>query len=178
MPSVKIPRPQSDEHAEFYAKYIERVPEGDLVSLLREQVLETVTLLQNLSPSQADYAYAPDKWTIKQVIGHIIDAERVFLYRALRFARKDPTELAGFDENTWVRNATFPTRVLSDLLDELQLVRASTVHFAKNLSAEELASRGTANGKVVSVRALLYIAAGHERHHVALLRERYLSQLT
>lgn len=176
MTATTIPRPQADEHSAYYARYIAKVPDGDLVSLLREQAMETVALLQGLSPEQANYAYAPGKWTVKEVIGHLTDAERIFGYRALRFARQDPTELPGFDENAYVTNANFGARSLADLLEELQVVRASSIHLAKNLDADALARRGSANGNPISVRALFYIIAGHERHHAELLRERYLSR--
>lgn len=175
MSTTTIPRPKADEHHEYYGKYVSRVPDGDLVSHLREQSIETVAMLQSLSPERANYAYGPGKWTIKQVVGHVIDCERVFGYRALCLARNDKTALPGFDENTYVDNANFTTRSLADLLDELQVVRASTIHFARNLDADALVRRATVNGTEMSVRALLYIIAGHERHHVDLLRERYLS---
>jgi len=176
MSHATIQRPKPDEHAEYYAKYVAKVPDGDLIAQLSSQAIETVNLLKELSPERADFAYAPGKWTIKQVLGHIIDAERVFGYRALRFARNDPTALPGFDENLFVENANFTTRTLADLIDEFRDVRASTIHFAKNLDPDALTRRGTASNFPVSVRALLYIIAGHERHHTMLLRERYLSQ--
>jgi uncharacterized damage-inducible protein DinB len=176
MSRATIERPQPDEHGEFYGKYIARVPDGDLIAQLGEQAADTANLLRGLSPERADFAYGPGKWTIKQVLGHMCDAERVFGYRALRFSRNDATELPGFDENSWVDNANFAHRTLADLVDEFQGVRASTIHFAKNLDAEALTRRGRASGNPFSVRALLYVIAGHERHHMALLRERYLSQ--
>jgi hypothetical protein len=104
----------------------------------------------------------------------MIDVERVMSYRALRFAHNDATELPGFEENDWVANSNFAARTLSDLADEYEAVRAATVHFAKHLDADALVRRGTANGQGLSVRALLYIIAGHELHHIALVRERYL----
>jgi hypothetical protein len=176
MIATTIERPRSNEHAEYYGRYVSKVPENvDLVSLLRQQAMETVALLQGLTPKQGDFAYAPGKWTIKQVIGHIIDAERVFVYRAMCFARQDKTELPSFDENAYVDNANFQERTLADLLEEFQVVRSATIHFAKNLDAESLARIGIASKNPISVRALLYIIAGHERHHVELFRERYLS---
>ena len=173
---MTIPRPQADEHAEYYGRYISQVPDGDLISMLREQIMETVGLLGGLSPEQADYAYAPGKWTIKEVIGHLSDAERVFQYRALTFARSPGTALPGFDENAWVPAGNFGARTLDDLLEEFQVVRAATVQLARQLDEETLTQRGSANGNDISVRALLYIIAGHERHHAALLRERYLNR--
>lgn len=168
-----IQRPHADEHSPYYAKYIAQVPDGDLVSTLREQLIDTAALLRNAG-DRADYAYAPGKWTVKEVIGHISDVERVMSYRALRIARGDQTNLPGFDENTFGANANFGRRTVDDLLEELQVVRAATIHLAKQLDAEELARRGTANSHAISVRALFYIIAGHERHHAELLRERYL----
>jgi uncharacterized damage-inducible protein DinB len=167
-------RPQADEHSAYYARYIERVPEGDVISILRDQAANTAALLRNAPSDRADFAYAPGKWTLKQVAGHMIDVERVMSYRALRFSRNDATELPGFEENDWVANANFRDRSLADLVDEYEAVRAATVHFAKHLDANVLMRRGTANGQAVSVRALLYIIAGHELHHLALIRERYL----
>jgi uncharacterized damage-inducible protein DinB len=171
-----IPRPNTDEFYEFYAGYVAKVPDGNLISLLREQAVETVTMLQDLTPQQANYAYQPGKWTIKEVVGHISDAERIFAYRALRIARRDETPLSPFDENAYVANADFGKRTLPDLLEELQVVRASTIHLAKHMDADALARRGTASGHAITVRALFYIIAGHERHHADLLRERYLSR--
>ncbi len=175
MSTLIIPRPSADEHAPYYSKYIERVPEGDLVALLRDQMVETSALLRGLPADRADHAYAPGKWTVKQVVGHVTDTERIMAYRALRIARSDSTDLPGFDENHYVANANFADRSLGDLLEELQVVRSSTIHLAKNLDPSVLTHRGSANGAAVSVRALLYIIGGHERHHVGLLRERYLA---
>jgi hypothetical protein len=176
MSTVTIPRPQADEHLEYYGRYISQVPDGDLIAMVRDQIVETVGLLRGLSPAQADYAYAPGKWTIKEVIGHLSDAERVFQYRALTFARSPGTSLPGFDENAWVPAGNFGARTLEDLLEEFQIVRASSVQVARHLDEVTLKNRGSANGHDISVRALLYIIAGHERHHAALLRERYLNR--
>lgn len=167
-----IPRPQAGEHSPYYSKYIDQVPDGDLVSMLREQLMDTVALLRNVG-DRADYAYAPGKWTVKEVIGHLSDTERVMSYRAMCIARNDKTNLPSFDENAFVANANFGRRTLGDLLEELQVVRAATIHLGKHLDSEELARRGTASGNEISARALFYIIAGHERHHVALLREKY-----
>src|SRR5690348_8513860 len=175
MNTLTIARPAADEHAEYYARYISRVPDGDLVDLLRQQLTETVTLLRSIPESRADFAYAPGKWSIKTVIGHLSDVERVMFYRALTFARNDKTNLPGFDENQWAADFATDNRTLADLIEEFEVVRSATIQFAKHLTGEEQARRGKANGQPVSVRALLYIIAGHERHHAALLRERYLA---
>lgn len=167
-------RPQSDEHSPYYAKYIALVPDDDLsiAGHLADQHHETIDVLRK-AKAKGDYAYAADKWTVKEVIGHLCDAERVFAYRALRFARGDSTELPGFDENAYVAQSNFRSRTMEDLLEELFAVRAATLSLAKHLPESALARRGSANGAPVSVRALLYIIAGHERHHLAVLRERY-----
>jgi hypothetical protein len=172
MSSATIVRPRADEHAEYYTRYISRVPDGDLIALLRDQIVETAALLRG-AEARADFAYAPGKWTVKQVVGHLTDVERVMTYRAVAIARGDTTDLPAFDENAWVDNARFPQRTLGDLVDELEVVRAATTQLAEHLDADELARRGTANHHGVTVRALLYIVAGHERHHLALFRERY-----
>ncbi|HEY4130078.1 MAG TPA: DinB family protein [Gemmatimonadaceae bacterium] len=174
-PSIAIARPLADEHSEYFGKYVQRVPKGDVVSLLREQLMDTVALLRNVSAEKADYAYAPGKWTIKDVVGHLADTERVMSYRALAIARGDQTPLPSFDENAYVANANFGSRTLGDLLEEFQVVRASTIHLIKHLDEQTLMQRGTASNNPLTVRALIYIIAGHERHHVALFRERYLA---
>ncbi len=171
-----IDRPAADEHAPYYEKYVARVPDGDLISVLREQAEQTTALLRGVAPERENFAYAPEKWSIKEVLGHIIDTERVMTYRALRISRADTTPLASFDEKVFVANSNFARRTLADLVEEFQVVRAATVHLAKHLDPEMLTRRGTASGNPVTVRALLYIVAGHERHHTQLVRERYLSQ--
>lgn len=176
MGAATIVRPQADEHSEYYSRYIQRVPDGDLLTLLRTQIVDTAALVRGAS-ARADYAYAPDKWTIKQTVLHLSDVERVMSYRALRFARNDATPVPGFDENAWADSARVSNRTLDDLVDELEVVRAATVQLASHLDPDELARRGTARNHGISVRALFYIIAGHERHHVALLKERYLNDV-
>jgi hypothetical protein len=149
------------------------VPDGDLVVMLREQLMDTVALLQAVPKDREDFAYAPGEWTIKEVVGHMIDTERVMGYRALSIGRGDPANLPGFDENAWVPAANFSRRTLAELLEEFQIVRAATIHLAKSLDDAALMRRGEANSAAVTPRALFYIIAGHERHHVALFRERY-----
>jgi uncharacterized damage-inducible protein DinB len=174
MSPATIERPQADEHSPYYGRYIARVPEGDLVSLLRERIADTTALLRRVPPDREDFAYAPGKWTVKQVVGHMSDVERVMAFRALWIARGDTSALPCFDENEWANVADVATRSLGDLIDELQAVRAATIHLASHLNSEALARRGSASGNPVTVRALFYIIAGHERHHADLLRERYL----
>lgn len=173
MIAATIHRPQADEHAPYYARYIDLVPAGDLIAILRDQVLDTYRLLNGLPEEKANFAYAPGKWTVKDVIAHISDAERVFAYRALCFARGEQAGLPAFDENAYAVEARAGRRALADLLMEFQVVREATVQLARGLDEEMLARRGVASNHEISVRALLYITAGHERHHVSILRERY-----
>jgi len=156
---------------------VDLVPEGDILDLLRRQVDETAALVGTLSDRDADYRYAEGKWSIKEVIGHLADAERIFLYRALCFARGEPKELPGWDENEYVARAAFGARTLADLVAELKAARAASVSFYAGLDAEELLRKGTANQRGYSVRAVAYITAGHERHHCDIIRERYLPGL-
>jgi hypothetical protein len=167
-------RPTSDEHAPYYGKYVALVPDDDMdiVHHLADQHHDSVGLLRR-SKAKGDHAYGPGKWTVKEVVGHMCDTEGVMAYRALRFARADATDLPGFDENTYVAAAHFGARTMDDLLEELWSVRASTLSLAKHLPKEAMTRRGTANGNAVSVRALFYIIAGHELHHVGILKDRY-----
>jgi uncharacterized damage-inducible protein DinB len=167
-------RPAADEHAPYYGKYVSLVPNDqmDVVHHLADQHHETVDALRK-AKHKGDFAYAPGKWTIKQVVGHICDAERIFAYRALRIARGDTTPLPGFEQDDYVATASFNSLSMDDLLEELWSVRAATLSLAKHLPPEALSRRGTASGNPVSVRALLYIIAGHERHHLAVLKELY-----
>jgi uncharacterized damage-inducible protein DinB len=170
---MRSTRPAPDEHAPYYGRYIERVPPGDVVAQLRSQIAGTLALLRPLSEEKAGYRYAPGKWSIRQVIGHLTDTERVFCYRAMWFARSDGTALPGFDENAFVANARFDSRSLASLVDELAAQRGATVAFFASLDADEWTRRGVANDKEMSVRALAWTIAGHELHHRELLRTRY-----
>lgn len=166
-------RPGPDEYDDSYAGYIARLPEGDLVAILGDQHEGFRKLLADVTPEKADYAYAPGKWTVKEVVGHLGDTERILSYRALRIARGDKTPLAGFEENDYVPAADFGSRSLGGLLEEFQATRRATVALFDGLQADAWARRGTASGSGISVRALACIIAGHELHHRALLRERY-----
>ena len=167
-------RPGSDEFAGFYAGYVSRVPEGDIVVSMAAQIPLTTRFLRSVPESAGDHRYAPGKWSIREVIGHMSDAERVFAYRALRFSRDDRTPLPGFDENHFVENAPFGKRSLDDLVSELEHLRHSTVHMFASMDEEAISRRGIANGLEISVRALAFIVLGHELHHLEILRNRYL----
>ena len=173
MSTTLSPRPAADEYLPYYERYITLVPDGNLVELLATQVRDTLRLLRGVDDRRALYAYAAGKWTVKEVIGHISDAERVFSHRVLRFARGDVQPLPGFDENAYVPAGRFNERPVSDLIDEFEAIRSSTVHLFRYLNEDELARRGIANNNPISVRALGFVIAGHERHHAKLLRERY-----
>jgi uncharacterized damage-inducible protein DinB len=173
-----IPRPDASEHLPYYSKYVDRVPDGDLLQTLRQQLDETLALVGGLDEAQGGHRYAPGKWSIRESLNHVIDAERIFAYRALRISRGDQTPLESFDENAYAEAAGADARTLVDLAYELRHVRMASLALFASLSDEALARRGTASGGTVSVRALAWIIAGHEMHHVALLRERYLPGLT
>lgn len=167
-------RPAADEHIPYYGKYIALVPESEAVAALEAQLEDMLPFLRSLGEGRGTLRYAPGKWSIKEVIGHLIDSERVFAYRAMRIARADRTPLPGFDENTYVPAARFDRLTLGTLVDELELVRRSNLALFRGLDEDAWVRRGTANGNEISVRALAFIIAGHGRHHVGILKERYL----
>ena len=167
-------RAENTEYAPYYQTYVSRVPDGDIVSILDDQMHATAELLGGLNESQGDYRYAEGKWSIKEMISHVCDAERVFCYRALRFSRGDETPLSSFDQSTWVPQSGANHRTLRDIADEFRAVRLATIAFARSLTEEQVMRSGTASGYHVTVRGLLYIIAGHEAHHLAILRDKYL----
>jgi uncharacterized damage-inducible protein DinB len=167
-------RPGDDERAAFYAGYIADAPDGDLMDTLTAQGARIGQMVFAIPESRGDHRYAPGKWSIKDVVLHICDAERIFSYRLLRFARGDATNLPGFDEETYVQRAGAETRTLAGLSDEFRAVRHATVALLTPLDDEAMSRRGTANHNPVSARALAWIMAGHAEHHARVLRERYL----
>ena len=175
MTSLSMTQPEATEYAPYYEKYTSLVPVGDVIAILSSQLDDTLSFLRHLSEEQADSRYAPGKWSIKEVVGHIIDAERIFGHRALRFARNDQTALPGFEQDDYVRAGNFDKRLMSDLADEFELVRRANLCLLRSLDDEAWLRRGTANDNEVSVRALAYILAGHETHHMQIIRERYVS---
>ena len=169
---IRITKPEPDEHSPYYGRYIALVGD-DALSTLRASSASTPRLLSGVSESHALHRYETGKWSVKEVVGHFTDGERVFAYRLLRFARGDRTELPGFDENAWTPEGRFDRRTLPALVAEYSAVRAATVALLGGLEPEWLTRRGMANGQEVSVRALAHIIAGHELHHVRILKERY-----
>ena len=166
-------RPEASEYAPFYHGYVESVPDGDVVELLRADARELLEAIRRIPEARAGHRYGPEKWTIRQVIGHLIDAERIFTYRALRVARGDRTPLASFDENAYVRTAGSDARTIGDLARELEVVREASVLLFASLPDDAWARSGIASDREVSLRALAYITDGHARHHLRILRERY-----
>jgi hypothetical protein len=169
-----IAAPDPSEYAPYYGRYITLVGGNDVVAALEDQPRDTLALLSTLSEEQGDSRYAPDKWSVKEMLGHVIDAERVFSYRALRFARNDRTPLASFEQDDYVRAGNFADCRLADLIEEFVCVRRASLWFFRQLSAEAWMRRGIASGNEVSVRAVAYIVAGHELHHRRVLQEKYL----
>ncbi len=168
-----IPAPEADEYAPSYAGYVALVRERDPLGLLKRQgpVLRATCI--GMTDAEALHRYAPDKWTIKEVLGHLSDAERVLSYRLFRISRGDPTPLSGFDENTYVAAAGFNRRSVRALLTEFETARAATLRMLEAIPPEAWTRRGMANGVPVSARALVFILAGHVEHHFEILRERY-----
>ncbi len=166
---------QPDEFAGFYANYINQVSgEYTLTEELEISVHRFIKFVQNIPMDKFDYRYAEGKWTIKDIILHLIDAERIFAYRALRFARNDKTELPGFEENDYVVEANASKRSIQDLLSELAVVRQATLSLFKSLSDKELMRKGIASKNTISVRALGFVIIGHQNHHQRVFEERYL----
>lgn len=166
--------PAPEEYDEYYGRYIQRVDPGDFLAGLRRQVGQVVELFGGLTPAQAEFAYAPGKWTLKEVLGHLIDTERVFVNRALWFGRQAPTPLPGFDQDAWMPPAQYGRRPLPALIKEWIVVRAATIVLAEGFPAEAPLRRGIASEKEISVRALLYVPPGHVNYHLELVRERYM----
>lgn len=173
MTSRAVGRPEPDEIPSHFAAYIKRVPESDPVMVLAAQIEDTVVLLRSVPETHAMHRYAHGKWSIKEVVGHLCDIERIMAYRALRIARGDTTPLPGFDENAYVPIAKFDARSLADLLGELRTARAASLALFRTFDGDAWRRRGTASGKPVSVRALAYMIPGHERHHLEILKTRY-----
>ena len=169
-----VARPGSGDFAPHFAKYIDLVPEGDLVAHLVIQARHFEALLGGIDEERALFRYVPGKWSIKELVGHITDTERIMAYRLLRIARGDTTPLAGFEMDDYVRAAQADARTLDDLASEFSDVRRATLSLLRSLGPEALARRGTASGNPVSAGALAHILSGHMAHHGKILEERYL----
>ena len=171
-----IHAPRETEYAPYYGRYISLVPRTDIIGVLQKQQEDTESL-RGLSDEEACFRYSPDKWSIKQVLGHVIDTERIFAYRALRIARGDKTPIEGFEQDDYVRNAPFERISMTELMNEYAAVRTSTISLFRHFAPEAWTRIGTASGKEVSVRALAYMIAGHELHHRKVLKEKYFPSM-
>jgi len=167
-------RPAASEYNQFYDTYVKLVPNENILTALEQVGAETQKVLRAIDEAKSQHRYAPGKWSIREVVGHIADAERVFTYRALRFARADATELPGFDQDVWSTTTNAHARTLASLLDELQALRASTVSLFRGFDDAAWDRSGIASKNPVTVRALAFIVAGHEHHHLKIVKERYL----
>jgi hypothetical protein len=168
-------RPQPNEYAENHLDYINEVPGDDILNFLQEQLGSTVALLNTIDETRSTHRYEAGKWSIREVFGHIIDAERVFAYRALTFGRGDQTPLPGFDQEPWARHANYENVKIRDIAAEFESVRRSTIFFFKHLAPEAWDRRGTAHGKEVTTRAIAFMIGGHGQHHLTILKARYLA---
>jgi DinB superfamily len=173
--SHRADRPSPDEYPSFYSGYISQVPDGDVVEAMIGGAEIAAALLHDVEEEQGDHAYAPGKWTLKEVLLHCADAERIFAYRALRIARGDQTPLPGWDEQAYTPQSGAKDRTMASILDELESVREATVTLFQGLPAEAWERKGNANGKEITVRAIAWITAGHLLHHLQVIEERYLN---
>ena len=175
MTQLDIGFPETDEYDAYYTGYVQQITSSNVVGVLQDQQFEVIELLRSLPEEQATFRYAPDKWSIKELVGHLIDSERVFAYRALAIARGESQSLPGMDQDVYVSGGDFDSRSVTSLVGEYMHVRGATIALFESLSAEAWRRTGTANDASVTVRALAFIIAGHEAHHMAILRERYLA---
>lgn len=170
----RVGRPDPSEYAPYYEKYVSLVEGEDVLRALGDQIGQTLATLRGVSPEDSLARYAPGKWSLREVVGHLIDTERVFSYRALRFARNDRTRLPGFEGDDYVAAGQFDRRPWPELLDELEAVRRATIPMFRGLDGEAWLRRGVASDNEMSVRAFAYNIAGHELHHLQIVRTKYL----
>lgn len=170
---LTINRPGAEEYPEFYQVYMDQLPEGDLLDLLEKQLAEMQQLLQPLDDKRAEEAYAPGKWSIKELLQHMLDSERIFSYRALCISRGEEASLPGFDENQYADRSMANARTFSHMMEEYEHLRRSNIFMIRGLTAEMLSTYGTANGKHVTARGILHVMAAHEVHHMNIMKERY-----
>jgi hypothetical protein len=168
-------RPSNEEYLPYYDKYIRLVPEGNISDILNQLLENTVKYLSDIPENKSNYRYAPDKWSLKEVLGHINDTERIMSYRLLRIARGDATPLTGYDPDKLNSRASFDSYAWSELIEDYTCVRRSTISLIRVLSEEAWSRRGVASESEISAKALAYIIAGHELHHIRIIKERYLA---
>jgi uncharacterized damage-inducible protein DinB len=169
-----IARPAPEDAPAYYQRYLSLVKESELLEAMENSLKSSLSLFASIGKEKEDFRYAADKWTVKEVLSHIADCERIFAYRALRFSRRDSTPLPGFDEKDYAPNANAAGRSLAQIIDEYKAVRRASIELFKYLTPEMLDFRGTANGSAITSRSIGWIIAGHNSHHCNILRERYL----
>ncbi|MDP3684503.1 MAG: DinB family protein [Ignavibacteria bacterium] len=170
-------KPEVNEYAPYYQRYIDLITTDDIFSSFKQQAEEILTLFANLSEEQASFRYAEGKWTMKEVLAHIVDSERIFGYRVLAISRGEKNPLPGFAENEYVRNGKYENRSLKSLLAEFSHLSSANLELFKSLDEEMLAQKGTASGKEVTARAILFVTIGHEKHHLEIIKTRYLPKV-
>jgi len=175
-PSLSIARPEPGEYAPYYERYISLISGTDIVSTLEAQRRQMLILLCGREEADGDLRYAPDKWSAKEVLGHVCDTERIFAYRMLRISRADKTPIEGFEQDDYVRNGPFAKIAFAEAIEDYIAVRRATVTLVRNLDEQAWSRRGIANKNEVSVRAIAYLTAGHELHHRRILEEKYFVQ--
>jgi len=175
-PTLVIDRPQAGEYAPYYERYISLIVENDILATLDRQRREMVLLLSGLNEEQGNFRYAPEKWSAKQVLGHVCDTERIFAYRALRIARGDATPMEGFEQDDYVKNGPFARHAIAEVIEDYIAVRRATISLLRSLEEAAWSRRGVANKNEVTVRAIAYTIAGHEAHHRRILEEKYFGR--
>jgi uncharacterized damage-inducible protein DinB len=175
-PTLVIARPQAGEYAPYYERYISLIQENDILATLDRQRREMVLLLSGLSEEQGDFRYAPEKWSAKEVLGHVCDTERIFAYRALRISRGDATPMEGFEQDDYVKHGPFARHVIAEVIEDYIAVRRATISLLRSLEEAAWSRRGVANQNEVTVRAIAYTIAGHEVHHRGILEEKYFGR--
>lgn len=168
-------KPTATEYADYYDIYVSLIDSDNILAVLNRQISDFSKLLSEIPEEKGVFRYAEGKWSINELVGHLIDTERIMAYRALRFSRNDKTDLEGFDQDPYIENSDFDGCKLSDLAQQFKVVRQSNIFMFEGLASEAWDRSGKASGSDISVRALAYIIAGHELHHVNILKERYLA---
>jgi len=167
-------RPEKSEYADYYHRYVNRVPEGNILDIIAGQIGETVRWLGSIQEDKAMFRYAPGKWSVKGVVGHLIDIERLFQYRVLAFARLDPARLPGMEQDDYAAAANYDVRALSDIVDEYQVTREAGLALFRSFDSNIVMRKGVANEVEFTVRSVPYILAGHDTHHTGVIKELYL----
>jgi hypothetical protein len=173
MPDLLVAKPDASEHAPYFSRYVDLVADGDILGTLAGQIDGTLTELKKVSDEASLERYSPGKWSVREVLGHMIDTERIFAYRALTVARNDRTELPGFEQDDYIPAAQFDRRPWADLLEEFAAVRRSNLLMFRGLEQEAWTRQGVVNRNPLSVRAAAYVIAGHELHHMRVLHQKY-----